>query len=106
MSDTRTSAYTTGVLHNHSGYAKGNIDKNFLSTLSSGANEANSKITSLMAKERELYTRFGEATFEGFINKVRKFFNGADRQVIERFEAGKLSSSLSRFASQNAELLD
>ena len=106
MSDTRTSAYTTGVLHTHSGYAKGNIDKNFLSTLSSGANEANSKITSLMAKERELYTRFGEVTFEGFINKVRNFFNGADRQVIERFEAGKLSSSLSRFASQNAELLD
>jgi hypothetical protein len=37
---------------------------------------------------------------------LRGLFNSNDRDVIERFEANKLSERLARFASENSELLD
>jgi hypothetical protein len=44
VADTRTSSYTTGVVHTHSGYAKGNINKDFLSALSNGKSGVEGKI--------------------------------------------------------------
>jgi hypothetical protein len=51
MSDIRRSSYTSGVVHTHSGYAKGNINKEFISTLANGKSGVEGKIAALKAKE-------------------------------------------------------
>lgn len=106
MSDLRTSSYTTGVVHTHSGYAKGNINKDFLSNLALGKGSVDSKIGQLKAKEQILYQQFGKSTYEEFIIELRRCFNSNDREVINRFQANRLNSSLQQFASSNSELLN
>lgn len=106
MSDVRRSSYTSGVVHTHSGYAKGNINKEFLNALANGKIGVEGKIAALKAKEQELYAQFGKATYEEFIAEIRSLFNDEDREVIDRFQANKLNNSLQQFASSNSELLN
>ena len=106
MSDIRTSSYTTGVVHTHSGYAKGNIGKSFVGELYREKGNVESKIAQLKLKEQELYKKFGKTNYDDFIREVRNLFNSDDRDAIERFEANRLNNSLQHFASANSELLD
>lgn len=94
------------VLHTHSGYAKGAIDKTFIANIGSGKSSVDSKIQQVKAKELTLYQQFGKNNYQEFITELRDLFNSNDRDVIERFEANKLSERLARFASENSELLD
>lgn len=105
MSDIRRSSYASGVVHTHSGYAKGNINKEFISTLANGKSEIEGKIAALKTKEQELYAQFGKSSYEEFIMEIRALFNSEDKRVIDRFQANSLSSSLQQFTSANSELL-
>ena len=67
MSDIRKSSYTSKVVHTHSGYAKGNINKDFLFALSNGKSGIEGKIAQLKMKEQQLYQQFGKNTYEEFI---------------------------------------
>lgn len=94
------------LLHTHSGYAKGAIDKSFLTEIGKGKVTAKSKIDKVRQKEEEMYNQFGCDNYKDFINNIRKIFIGKDAEILSNFEANNLSNSLAKFASVNSELLE
>lgn len=94
------------VLHTHSGYAKGAIDKTFIANIGLEKSNIDSKIQQVKNKEITLYQQFGKNNYQDFIAELRRLFNSTDRKIIDNFEANKLSERLAKFASENSELLE
>ena len=95
-----TTSYT-GKLHTASTYALENIDFDF-----SLESHSKSNISNLKAKEQQLYSQFGESTYQGFITQLRELFDEEDVTVIQRFEANALQKSLQIFTMANQEIFN
>jgi hypothetical protein len=94
------------LLHTHSGYAKGAINKNFLADIHAGKESVDSKIERVERKEEQLYKQFNCNNYNEFLSTLRSLFDEKDRAVIKRFEANSLSQDLERFASKTGYLLN
>lgn len=85
-----------GLLHTGSHWLHGFQDSfSFNSFVSKG------NISTLEAKEKSLYRKFGVDTFEEFRNIINKLFleYPQDREILQRFSSDNLRSELLRFSS-------
>lgn len=93
--------YMMGVLHTNASKYGPNY------TFNSNNLKSNAEYTVLEQKEKELYSKFGESNFEGFMKKIRQLLGDSqDRKCIANFEANNLYKKIARFANKNAFIFD